>query len=81
MAVEEDEDTIVMEGTAVTTDSTVEEAVVGDRSKDAATVIFVEWSLQTHMQDQAAEFFLHNRSVRMVKELDVILWTNKPSVI
>lgn len=81
MAVEEDEDTIVMEGTAVTTDSTVEEAVVGDRSKDVATVIFVEWSLQMHMHDQEAEFFLRNPSVRMVKELDVILWTNKPSVI
>lgn len=43
-AVEEDEDTIIVEGTAMTTEvgSTVEdqEAVVGGRSKDAATVIF-----------------------------------------
>lgn len=84
---EEDEDTIIVEGTAMTTevDSTVEDqAVVGGRSKDAATVIFAEWSLQMHIHDQEAEFILHNRSVRMAKEVDVIEvgeWTNKPSVI
>lgn len=76
MAVEEDEDTIMVEGTAMTTevDSTVEdqEAVVGGRSKDAATVTFAEWSLQMHIHDQEAEFILHNRSVRMAKEADLI---------